>query len=370
MLAHRAPLGTIPMGRIHAFDWLRGVAVLVMIQTHCIALLRPELKTGSFFRNLDAIDGLVAPAFIFCAGFALALVQVRAGLAGTLAAQARKSAARIGEVWVVAGLVNLIWFPWHPLFWFLRFDILHCIAASLTLILPLLVWLSKKPGVLRWVLLSIALALFAVSPLAESLTGPAQLFFNNKPGVLDDATYAAFPLLPWAGYVFLGASFGTTVGAMKSERELWAWIALLMTLGLAAWFFGSTLEDVYPPHEFWKTNPADAARRWTLVLTLVAIFRLLERTWPRLISMRVTKWLATFGTASLSAYFFHEMLLFQRWVGVFGRCFRGQADWPVFWLLVPTVIGCTWVCVQLWNRAEPKLRARFTSTAAPPRPAS
>lgn len=370
MLAHHAPFGTIPMGRIHAFDWLRGVAVLVMIQTHCIALLRPELKTGWFFRHLDAVDGLVAPAFLFSAGFALALVQVRAGLAGHRGPQARKSFSRIFEVWLVAGLVNLIWFPWKPMFWFLRFDILHCIAASLTVILPVLVALARRPKLLRWVLLAIALLLFAVSPLAEQLTGPAQLFLNARPGILDETTRAAFPLLPWAGYVFLGASFGATVGAMKSERELWTWIALLMTLGLAAWVFGSTLRNVYPPHEFWKTNPADAARRWTLVLMLVAIFRLVERTWPAIIGSRAARSLAAFGSASLSAYFFHEMLLFQRWVGVFGRVFRGQADWALFWFLVPVVIGCTWVCVQLWAVAEPKLRARITSKAAPLRPAS
>jgi uncharacterized membrane protein len=27
--------------RIHAFDWLRGVAVVVMIQTHSLVLLKP-----------------------------------------------------------------------------------------------------------------------------------------------------------------------------------------------------------------------------------------------------------------------------------------------------------------------------------------
>ena len=32
--------------RIRAFDWLRGLAVLVMIQTHSLALLKPELRAG------------------------------------------------------------------------------------------------------------------------------------------------------------------------------------------------------------------------------------------------------------------------------------------------------------------------------------
>ena len=51
--------------RIQAFDWLRGIAVLVMIQTHALSLLRPELRSGPLWMRLQWIDGLVAPAFIF-----------------------------------------------------------------------------------------------------------------------------------------------------------------------------------------------------------------------------------------------------------------------------------------------------------------
>ena len=71
-----------PSPRIHAFDWLRGLAVLVMIQTHALVLLLPSIHAQAFFKKLVNVDGLVAPSFIFSAGFALALVQVRAGLAG------------------------------------------------------------------------------------------------------------------------------------------------------------------------------------------------------------------------------------------------------------------------------------------------
>ena len=66
--------------RIRAFDWLRGLAVLVMIQTHSLGLLQPGLHAGGFFTTLQWIDGLVAPSFIFAAGFALALTQVRAAM--------------------------------------------------------------------------------------------------------------------------------------------------------------------------------------------------------------------------------------------------------------------------------------------------
>ena len=77
----------------------------------------------------------------------------------------------------------------------------------------------------------------------------------------------------------------------------------------------------------------------------------------------------------MAAYFFHEMLLYHRWFGLFSKLFREKADWPLFWVLVAALIFCTWVCVQAWNRVEPKLRARLTSSSltssgATPPPAS
>ena len=361
----------VPPPRIYAFDWLRGVAVLVMIQTHALVLLLPSIHGQDLFKQLVSIDGLVAPSFIFSAGFALALVQVRAGLAGRRSEQAKKTLKRILEVLFVASLINFIWFPmYREPKWLLRIDILHCIGLSLLLLMPVLVGLSPRPKLLRWTTLVIALVIFAISPYGEQVTGVAQLFLNTKPGVLDATTGAQFPLLPWAGYVFLGASFGTTIAAMKSEKELWLWMGLLMGLGTLLFLNGEAIKALYPEHQFYVTNPADAARRWTYVLGIVAVFRMIERKWPNFTPTSAAKWLGGLGAASLSAYFFHEMLLYQRWVGVFARFFREKADWPLFWVLVAALIAATWVCVKVWDRVEPKLRARLTSSATKPPPAA
>ena len=70
--------------RVRAFDWLRGLAVLVMVETHAMVLLRKELLATRVAGVLDYVNGLVAPSFIFAAGFSLALVQVRAASVGEL----------------------------------------------------------------------------------------------------------------------------------------------------------------------------------------------------------------------------------------------------------------------------------------------
>lgn len=342
------------MTRVRAFDWLRGLAVLVMIQTHSLGLLKPETHTDPLFRWLIRIDGLVAPAFIFCAGFALALVQCRAALAGQRRPQAVKSLKRILEVLAVASFVNAVWFPvfWHPS-WFLRLDILHCIGLSLLLALPLLVALSQRPLVLRWVLLGLAAAVFAVSPLFEQATGFFGLLVNPSPGFFPDpALGSTFPLLPWAGYVFLGASTGATIAAMTSERQLWLWLWLIAGLGAALWANQDALNRAYPPHSFWVTNPANAAQRWTLVVALIALFRLVELK----VASPPVKWLAVFSASSMSAYVFHEFLLFERHVGVFTRFFKEQADWPFYAVLLLALIFATWGCMQLFEALQ--LRAK------------
>ena len=97
--------------RVQAFDWLRGLAVLVMIQCHAMVLLHPALKDDPLFRVLARLDGLVAPAFTFSAGFSLALVQVRGATSGARATRVLKTLRRLGEVLAVATLVNWMWFP-------------------------------------------------------------------------------------------------------------------------------------------------------------------------------------------------------------------------------------------------------------------
>ena len=63
-----------PPTRLLFIDRLRGWAVVVMIETHIVnALLRNDLRHETAFVILNFINGLVAPTFLFCAGFAFAI---------------------------------------------------------------------------------------------------------------------------------------------------------------------------------------------------------------------------------------------------------------------------------------------------------
>jgi len=341
--------------RVQAFDWLRGLAVLFMIQCHAMVLLLPDLKDQPLFRTLVRLDGLVAPAFIFSAGFSLALVQVRgAASGGPRWPRVRKTLRRIGEVLAVATLVNWMWFPiFREPKWLLRLDILHCIGLSLLLALPLLVLLAPRPRVLRWVTLALAALTFGLSPLLEHAP-PLDWLLNNNGG-------SVFGLLPWAGYVYLGASAGATAGL----GQLWAlvrWLAMIGLAGAAIWIATPWFRDLYPPHQFWVTNPANCAQRWTVIMGVLLLLLWFEQKGAGLVKSAPVRFVSAFGGTSMAAYFFHEALLYFRLplVGFSFNAWWGKScDWPKYWALTALLIGITYLLVLLTDRVYRKVDAKL-----------
>ena len=346
--------------RIHAIDWLRGIAVLLMIQTHALALLRPELRSGAIFDSLQWVDGLVAPSFILAAGFSMALTQVRAASApGAAEARRRRmlrTLRRLGEVLLVGILVNWMWFPiFREPRWIVRMDILPCIGLSLLLALPMLFALAPHPRALRWASLLLAAAVFGLSPLAEALGPPWNRFLNQQGD-------AVFPLLPWAGYVYLGAAIGSAT-AEEGPRGAAVWLGALAAAGIVVWSLTPWFAALYPPHEFWVTNPANAARRWTQVclvaLALLAVEQMMPGSWRGSAAVRFVE---VFGTSSLAGYFFHEMLLFFR---IFGFSFEARwgksCSWPQYAVLTVLLAGCTfaltWMTARIYAAVEHRAAA-------------
>ena len=340
--------------RVRAFDWLRGLAVLVMIETHSLVLLRPELYATRAGEVLNFFNGLVAPSFIFAAGFSLALVQVRTAAAGgPRTGRVLRTLRRIGEVLAVGTLVNWVWFPISiDPGWLLRVDILQCIGLTLLAALPLYAALARRPRALAGVSLGIALALFLVAPFAEAVRGPLQDLFNKN-----GPRHTVFPLLPWAGWAFLG---GTT-GALAASGTGLQVRRLAMAIGagsLVVWLMKPVWLALYPPHEFWVTDPANSAIRGACVMALLLLLLAIESRVVRGARRAPGVWLLElFGTSSLAAYFFHEMLLHYEVRGVsLGNALGGKCDWLGFAALTLLVIGLTaglsWLTDRVYRRLD------------------
>ena len=323
--------------RVRAFDWLRGLAVLVMIETHAMVLLRKELLATHAAGVLDYVNGLVAPSFIFAAGFSLALVQVRAASAGgPRASRVLRTLRRIGEVLAVGTIINWVWFPISvDPGWLLRVDILQCIGLTLLVALPLNVALAARPRALSIASLGVALALFLVSPYADGVTGPLQDLMNKS-----GPRHSVFPLLPWAGWALLGGAAGATAARGTSAQVR----RLAMAIGIGSvrlWLLRPVWLAIYPPHAFWVTDPANTGARGISVMALLLLLLAIEARVPAGARRSPAVWLLElFGTSSLAAYFWHEMLIYYEVRGVsLVRLAGGRFGWAGFAGMVAVLVA-------------------------------
>jgi uncharacterized membrane protein len=271
--------------RLEWLDLFRGTAVLVMIETHVVnTFLGAGHKEQPWFPWLNYANGMVAPAFLFIAGYVLGLQTPRRSSARAFP---WRKLRRLG---VVLAIGYALHFPWEKLRGGLdsgaligacMVDVLQCLAVSL----GLLVIASHYMG--RWVDWLVRLALVAVvfaAPFASSWrTGivPLDAYVNESGGSL-------FPLFPWAGFVFAG--FVLT----RWELHRIAWVGLAAVLGGVVW--------IVPAREFSAAQPEFFAARMAWLALLMPAFALLRNsTLPR--------WWLLAGNESLVMYVAHLVIL-------------------------------------------------------------
>src|SRR6185436_15915746 len=129
--------------RLVYLDWMRGLAVLLMLQGHVLdSWVRPQDRSGEWFWLSQFLGGFPAPIFLFLVGVSLALVLDRMRANGASSAElAMKVLRRGGWILLLAYAFRfeqfLVWYPvsqWTDLF---KVDTLNCIAVS-TIIVGLL----------------------------------------------------------------------------------------------------------------------------------------------------------------------------------------------------------------------------------------
>lgn len=291
-------------GRLLALDWLRGLAVLVMMECHVFnALLAPQYRPARWFSALTWLNGLVAPAFLLVSGAVLSLnLQKHWSDVVGGGASGRKLWRRVGQIFVVAYLLHL---P-TPLLWqffgprgphlvelWTKMDILQCVAGSLALVLAL-VTVTRWPELHRWVCVGLGVAA-AVSVAAVARWAEGTWVPNWLLNYLWPTGVGKFPLVPWAAFPLLGAWLGPAVfvetsTARQCIRALVAGIAFI----IAGKFMVST-------------QPYDAAfvfsRLGWVLIGLAACCWLRE-------SGRGTGWLLQFGQFSLWSYTVHLIIVY------------------------------------------------------------
>src|SRR5713101_3855071 len=142
-----------PSSRLAYIDWLRGLACVLMFQTHCYdAWLGGAARQSTFFMWSQLGGTFPAPLFLFLAGVSFAIVTDKLLQKGLSPGQIAKTTIRRGAEVFALGLlfriqefaIALGWAPWSDLF---RVDILNTIGLSMMLM-----------GVVCWMVLAVCSA--------------------------------------------------------------------------------------------------------------------------------------------------------------------------------------------------------------------
>ncbi len=198
--------------RIDAIDWLRGLAVVLMIQTHLFdAWASPAATATVAYRWLNHVHGIPSRLFLLLVGVSMAIrfeTQIAKHVAH--ATMVRGTIRRGLQILGLAYLFRLQEYvlggmgpKWFELF---RVDILNCIGASMIVAAPIA---APRNGRRRVVPLVLATVFFvALGPIIGPARFPDFLPWPLASYVGGVSSMNWFPLFPWAAWPLVGALLG------------------------------------------------------------------------------------------------------------------------------------------------------------------
>jgi uncharacterized membrane protein len=278
--------------RIAYIDWLRGLACLLMFQTHCYdSWLGGAARASGFFKLSQLGGTLPAPLFLFLSGVSFALVTDKLRQQGASADEiARTTIFRGGEIFLLAILFRLQEFvlamghaPWTDL---LRVDVLNVIGVSLILMgivcrVAAAGSAGDVPSLRKRTILAAFLAAAAIAAVTpplwttwqphwrawwlESYINGVHTFGTPQPWL--------FPVFPWTAFAFAGLLVGFLLLSDWSRGNGAASLAVAGASGVALIALGVWLDarpvQIYAVHDFWHTSPNFLmARIGVLLVTL------------------------------------------------------------------------------------------------------
>jgi uncharacterized membrane protein len=309
--------------RIAYIDWMRGLACVLMFQTHCYdSWLGPAARKTNFFGWSQLVGTLPAPLFLFLAGISFALVTNRMRQKGVSRGQVAMTTIRRGaEIFGLGLLFRVQEFglgypnaPWTDL---LRVDILNVIGASMMLMGVVCLLANKRlaNGLLAG---GAAAGIAMITPLLWTTWQPRWMPWFVESYVNGCHNLGApqpwlFPVFPWAAFAFAGLAVGFFLlsdwaRAHETRTMLVVGTAGAICFGLG-WLFDVLPVELYPVYDFWHTSPSFFLVRAGVVMAIV----LASYAWCRWgAGQRGFSPLIQMGQASLLVYWVHIEFVYGR----------------------------------------------------------
>lgn len=298
--------------RLAFLDYVRGIAVLWMIQVHITnQILDPALRTGWFFTILNVSNGFVAPAFLFGAGMGLWIALSRKAddymqLGTALQRYLRRLAYILAWAYMLhVPMAALQQSPIGDLSSWLQFDVLQTIVAGSLLCLAIAIVLrSVSRATVAYEVLASATIIAAPYLMGIQVDESQPMLLR----VLIDRSVSPFPLVPWALYVVAGAAMaGWVVPRAHQASTAWWLIGVGMsaaTIVMLRYCFGPTMpwDDAW-----WQGSPELMLFRLGGILCVMGAMMLVANyECPT----KVLPFLQTMGSESLFMYISHLMIVY------------------------------------------------------------
>jgi uncharacterized membrane protein len=277
--------------RLAYIDWMRGLACVLMFQTHCYdAWLTPPARKTSLFMWSQLGGTFPAPLFLFLACISFALVTDKLRQRGASAGAVARTTIRRGAEILGLGLLMrlqafVLGWPWSPWTDLLRVDVLNIIGVSMML-MGVVCWLAAT-GISAAAIrvrsiaaaVPVAIAIPLLTPLLWTTWRLRWLPWPLESYICGVHTYPEpqawlFPIFPWTGFAFAGLAIGFLLLSDWARNREATVFATLAACGIALVAVARSLDhssrQLYPVYDFWHTSPNFFFIRVGLLLVILS----------------------------------------------------------------------------------------------------
>ena len=336
-----------PKTRLAYIDWMRGLACLLMFQTHCYdSWLGGSARQSRFFMYSQLGGTFPAPLFLFLAGISFALVTGKLRRNDLPPNRIARSTIRRGaEIFGFALLFRLqeflVSWGWAPKSDLFRVDILNNIGVSMML-MGILCWgvlsasgpdnrvgdhlnastvaatSTSKDRALIIAACAAALLISLLTPLLwttwrpDWLPWPLESYVNGVHNLGAPQAWL-FPVFPWTAFAFAGLAVGFILQSdwtRRHEMKVFFGIGLagLVLIAVSRCLDRLSLQ-VYPVYDYWHTSPEFFLIRVGMLMVIVTA----SYAWCR---WGAGEWgfspVIQLGQASLLVYWVHIEFVYGR----------------------------------------------------------